>query len=249
MRLSSRPKRSEVGLLLLFYPSDLTAPNRSNHPPLVIPSAAEGPAVRPGSRTKFSIPLVLPQNRHPERSASQSYRVIQRLWRGVEGPRRCLSYPCCSELFNHRARSGRPFGLCLGPRGWKMLKRFTVAIQCESQQILWSGFGGRKAPSSRGKISTAEVLRLRATSAVSHDNSARRSAQDDDSVGELTERRTLCGSRGAPQVPGLRSPRIPVEICGVDALHAPFFAERRTRGPVQCYVAGIRVGMTISFKT
>jgi hypothetical protein len=149
-----------VDLLLLFYPSDLTAPNRSNHPPLVIPSAAEGPAVRPGSRTKFSILLVLPQNRHPERSASQSYRVIQRLWRGVEGPRRCLSYPCCSELFNHRARSGRPFGLCLGPRGWKMLKRFTVAIQCESQQILWSGFGGRKAPSSRGKISTAEVLRL-----------------------------------------------------------------------------------------
>jgi hypothetical protein len=24
----------------------------------------------------------------------------------------------------------------------------------------------------------------------------------------------------------------------------PFFTERRTRGPVQCYVAGIRVGMT-----
>jgi hypothetical protein len=27
---------------------------------------AEGPAVRPGSRTKFSVPLVLQQNRHPE---------------------------------------------------------------------------------------------------------------------------------------------------------------------------------------
>src|ERR1700721_4745788 len=26
---------------------------------------AEGPAVRPGSRTKFSVPFVLPQNRHP----------------------------------------------------------------------------------------------------------------------------------------------------------------------------------------
>ena len=36
----------------------------------------------------------------------------------------------------------------------------------------------------------------------------------------------------------LRSPGFPVEICGVDALHAPFFTERRTRGPVQCYVAG-----------
>jgi hypothetical protein len=31
-----------------------------------------------------------------------------------------------------------------------------------SQLILWSGFGGRKAPSSMGKISKAEVLRLRA---------------------------------------------------------------------------------------
>ena len=35
--------------------------------PFVIPSAAEGSAVRPGSRTKVSVPLVLPQNRHPER--------------------------------------------------------------------------------------------------------------------------------------------------------------------------------------
>jgi hypothetical protein len=31
----------------------------------------------------------LPQNRHPERSASQIGCVPQRLWRGVEGPRRC----------------------------------------------------------------------------------------------------------------------------------------------------------------
>jgi hypothetical protein len=46
--------------------------------------------------------LVLPQNRHPERSASPIDRLTQRLWRGVEGPRRCLSNPCCSELFNHR---------------------------------------------------------------------------------------------------------------------------------------------------
>src|SRR6202046_4469200 len=45
----------------------------------------------------------LPQNRHPERSASQIYRVTQRLWRGVEGPRGGLFYPCCSELFDHRS--------------------------------------------------------------------------------------------------------------------------------------------------
>jgi hypothetical protein len=34
--------------------------------------------------------LKLPQTRHPERSASQIDRVTQRLWRGVEGPRRCV---------------------------------------------------------------------------------------------------------------------------------------------------------------
>jgi hypothetical protein len=38
-----------------------------------------------------------------------------------------------------------------------------------------------------GKISTAEVLRLRAESAVSRDKSVRRSAQDDDFVGVLTK--------------------------------------------------------------
>src|ERR1700733_13132685 len=45
----------------------------------------------------------LPQNRHPERSASQIDCVIQRLWRVVEGSRRCLFCPCCSELFDHRS--------------------------------------------------------------------------------------------------------------------------------------------------
>jgi hypothetical protein len=44
------------------------------------------------------------------------------------------------------------------------------------------GFGGRKAPSIMGKISGTEVLRLRATSAVSPDQSVWRSAQDDDFV-------------------------------------------------------------------
>jgi hypothetical protein len=38
-----------------------------------------------------------------------------------------------------------------------------------------------------GKISPPEVLRLRATSAVSRDQSVRRSAQDDDFVGVLTK--------------------------------------------------------------
>ena len=47
---------------------------------------AEGPAVRPGSRTKVPVPSVLPQTRHPERSASQINRMTQPLWRGVEEP-------------------------------------------------------------------------------------------------------------------------------------------------------------------
>ena len=42
-----------------------------------------------------------------------------------------------------------------------------------------AGPGGQKAPSNMGKLSTPEVLRLRATSAVSPDKSVRRSAQDD----------------------------------------------------------------------
>jgi hypothetical protein len=151
----------------------------------------------------------LPQKRHPERSASQINRVRQRLVRGVEGPRRCLSYPCCSHRSPHLAAR---HGLSPGPRtrtgsillspaatftfsairtinpefkdlaqtwGSKMITvhDVPVTIKCVPQPILFSGFGGRKGPSSMGKISTAEVLRLRATSAVSRDESVRRCAQ------------------------------------------------------------------------
>jgi hypothetical protein len=63
-----------------------------------------------------------------------------------------------------------------------------VIINCVSQQIVLSGFGGRKAPSSMGKSSIAEVLRLRATSAVLRDQSVWRFAQDDESVEALTEK-------------------------------------------------------------
>jgi hypothetical protein len=65
------------------------------------------------------------------------------------------------------------------------LEGFTAAYglaarkEAQPQQILFSGFGGRKAPSSMGKISTLGVLRLRATSAVSREKSVRRCAQDD----------------------------------------------------------------------
>jgi hypothetical protein len=58
-----------------------------------------------------------------------------------------------------------------------LLWREAGAVKCVSQQILWSGFGGRKAPSSMGKISTAEVLRLRARNPLLCDRFARRFAQ------------------------------------------------------------------------
>jgi hypothetical protein len=54
-------------------------------------------------------------------------------------------------------------------------------VRIEADSVV--GFGGRKAPSSMGKLGIVEVLRLRATSAVSRDPSVRRSAQDDDFVG------------------------------------------------------------------
>ena len=42
-----------------------------------------------------------PERRHPERSASQIYRISTSLWREVEGPRRCLLGRCSSELSGH----------------------------------------------------------------------------------------------------------------------------------------------------
>ena len=52
-------------------------------------------------------------------------------------------------------------------------------------KILFSGFGGRKAPNSMGKISTLGVLRLRAIKPSVCDRSAKRFAQDDGFVGGL----------------------------------------------------------------
>jgi hypothetical protein len=43
------------------------------------------------------------------------------------------------------------------------MKRLPLTIECVSHQILLSGFGGRKLRTAWVKVSTAEVLRLRAT--------------------------------------------------------------------------------------
>jgi hypothetical protein len=61
-------------------------------------------------------------------------------------------------------------------------------------------------------------------------------------------RKHFQGESAELQIPPLRYPGFPVELDGVDALHAPFFTEGRTRGLVQRSVAGksgyAPVGMT-----
>ena len=57
------------------------------------------------------------------------------------------------------------------------------------------------------------------------------------SVSDVAENE-LAADRSEPQVPPLRYPEFPVEVGGVGELYAPFLTERRTRGPVQCRVAG-----------
>jgi hypothetical protein len=78
------------------------------------------------------------QIRHPERSAPQMGRVTQRLWRGVEGPRGRLIGPLLLGAFQ-------------APGPQRFFADVPETIQCVSRQILMSRFGGRKAPSSRGK--------------------------------------------------------------------------------------------------
>jgi hypothetical protein len=113
-----------------------------------------------------------------------------------------LNLPVLLRAFNHRARHGFSLGpeneevagilLCPAPSTFSAPYRHALRIAAD----LLSGFGGRKAPGGMGKISTAVVLRLRATRAVSRDQSVRRCAQDDDSVGELTNG-DLCAGAGA----------------------------------------------------
>ena len=64
-----------------------------------------------------------------------------------------------------------------------LCKVFELGVDRANQVECPRPVRGLKTPNSMGKVSTAEVLRLRATSAVSRDPSVRRSAQDDESVG------------------------------------------------------------------
>jgi hypothetical protein len=77
-----------------------------------------------------------PQNRHPERSASQMDRVTQRLWRGVEGPRR--------RLFTHAARSF----LLLYARCQQALGSRPREKTCRARWLKSSGLNTAEVPSA-----------------------------------------------------------------------------------------------------
>jgi hypothetical protein len=90
--------------------------------------------------------LELPQNRHPERSALQIDRMTQRLMRGVEGPRRCLSAYTVRAFSTTDARGQDLPAPC---------KRLNSSCSRPQKNIIarppGAGFGGRKASSGIGR--------------------------------------------------------------------------------------------------
>ena len=127
----------------------------------------------------------LSQNRHPERSASQIDRVKQRLWRGVEGPRRCLSTHAAGSFTTTGLNTVFPGAekhlLAIGMSGAYIyiVGSHTGALYIGATSNLYLRVAGasvvEKLPAAW--VSAAEVLRLRATSAVSRDQSVRRSGR------------------------------------------------------------------------
>jgi len=147
--------------------------------------------------------LVLSQNRHPERSASQVDCVTQSWWRGVEEP-------VLSEVEGTSAVLILPmllgaFQPPVSHRGTCYVRRLhlpschtgTLYIDVTGNLHLrvMSGFCGRnlraacenQEPPRFLRLRSGQALRLRATSAVSRGQSVRRSTQDDESVGVLTK--------------------------------------------------------------
>ena len=76
----------------------------------------------------------------------------------------CSSYPCCSELFNRRSPhpEGSRHGLSPGAENKNRCILLCSVSYIYVAQIPFSGIGGRKGTSSRGKMTILEVLRLRA---------------------------------------------------------------------------------------
>ena len=105
-------------------------------------------SVAEGTSAVLSLPMLLvgmfcskdPQNRHPERSASQMGPVTQRWWRGVEGPRQRLIDPLLLLAFQPQGRQ------CLSLES--RTQRSTPELQV---RILLSGVGGRKLRAAVGQ--------------------------------------------------------------------------------------------------
>src|ERR1700684_2199599 len=95
----------------------------------------------------------LPQKRHPERSAAQIYRVNAALVARSRRTPTGLILPMLLGAFVSAQAAPRRLVTAFPWVGEKEL-----LASCVAQQILFSGFGGRKAPSSMGKISPVGVL-------------------------------------------------------------------------------------------
>ena len=72
-----------------------TGPSRqtsrtSGRPAPRLPRLPKALKWHPPNPTRPDVVSSPPKRRHPERSAPQIYRITEGLWRGVEGPRRCL---------------------------------------------------------------------------------------------------------------------------------------------------------------
>jgi hypothetical protein len=176
-------------------------------------AASEG---HPISANLFRMFFVnIPQSRHPERSASQIYRLTQRCGAESKDPEGAYLTHAARSFSTTEASTGRTrHGLSMEPgtrtatscyvrrlhlhprQPYRHATPRTINSEFKdlarawgdvplNMQILFSGFVGSKAPNSMGKISTLGVLRLRAQALCSRDKSVRRSAQDDDFVGVL----------------------------------------------------------------
>ena len=113
--------------------------------------------------------VILPAPACRGSEAPHGFIRVQRLERGVEGPRRCLSCRCCLEFSDTRAREhDSPYGfLCSLTRKHKLL--ITQQGRPRPGGPPGASFGGGKGTNSVGTISSSGVLRLRALNPVSPD--------------------------------------------------------------------------------
>jgi hypothetical protein len=119
-----------------------------------------------GTNIRDGFSSKLPRNRHPERSASR-ISLVNSVWARSRRTPTTLFLSMVFEPFYHPGpKHDSPFGsLC------SLTRR--------------AGLRAGKGTNGVGKVSSPGVLRLRARSVVSCDESARRFAQDDDFVGVL----------------------------------------------------------------